>query len=292
MTSCGADTLSNTLLTSLLDGKSFPIPTVDLSDGQYAIPPATGPAYATVTKLDNEALTTGAIDGTGAFDAIMRSLSVHLKAEYNAGRITGAEYAKAYIALTESALGNATQYLLGREQAYWDAIGKQLQAQALQVSLVTARVQHATAKAQFQSTSYEALTNEATYGLAKLKLATEDIGYCTAKYNLDFMLPIQKTVLEKQRDLTTEQVEAQRAQTWDTHVDGSPIVGVMGKQKDLYAQQITSYKRDAEAKAAKIFTDAWITMKTMDEGLLPPTNFQNESINVVLGKLKTNNELT
>ena len=65
----------------------------------------------------------------------------------------------------------------------------------------------------------------------------------------------------------------------------------MGKQVDLYSQQITSYQRDGEVKTAKLFTDAWITMKTMDEGLLPPTNFQNTSLDAILGDLKTLNGL-
>jgi hypothetical protein len=92
--------------------------------------------------------------------------------------------------------------------------------------------------------------------------------------------------------LLLEQMEAARAQTLDTRSDGTtPVTGVLGSQKLLYNQQITSYQRDAEVKAAKLFTDAWITMKTIDEGLLPPTNFENTSLDAILADIKTNNDL-
>lgn len=286
MTSCGADTLANTLLPSLLAGKSFPITPVDLTSSDFSIPAESGPLFGTITKLDNAALTTGIVGGTGTFDALMGGFDAHLKREYEANRIAGADYAKAYVALTEAAMGNAVQYLLGRENAYWQAVAAQLQAQAQQVALVTARVQLETAKAQLQAQSYEALTLETTYAISKLKLATEDATYCTAKFNLDNLLP-------QQLKLVQEQAEAQRAQTSDTRTDGvTPITGLLGKQKDLYNQQITSYQRDAEVKAAKLFTDAWITQKTIDEGLLAPTGFQNTSVDTILTKIKTANGLT
>ena len=43
--------------------------------------------------------------------------------------------------------------------------------------------------------------------------------------------------------------------------------------------------------AAKLFTDAWITQKTIDEGLTAPSNFANDSVNNILGTLKANNSL-
>lgn len=70
------------------------------------------------------------------------------------------------------------------------------------------------------------------------------------------------------------------------------MVGSIGKQKALYDQQITSYQRDAEVKAAKIFSDAWITQKTIDEGLTAPSALQNASLDRILTVIKTNNKLT
>ena len=98
-------------------------------------------------------------------------------------------------------------------------------------------------------------------------------------------------MLPQQLKLIIEQTEAQRAQTLDTRTDGTVVKGSVGKQKELYSQQITSYQRDAEVKASKLFTDAWITQKTIDEGLNPPNGFTNASIDTILTKLKSNNGL-
>ena len=98
---------------------------------------------------------------------------------------------------------------------------------------------------------------------------------------------------EAQKALIIEQTEVQRAQTMNTRLDDvTTVAGAIGKQKDLYTQQIASYIRDSELKAAKIFADAWITQKTLDEGLTAPINFTNATVDTVLTKIRTNNSLT
>lgn len=280
---CGAEIEANTLLTALLTGTDFTVPVIDMSTPEFTLP-AIGDLGAPVAKLTNADLTTGTVTGNGTFDTLMKGFNSHLKEEYDKGRITGEQYSKAYIELTVAAMGNAVQYLLGRDSSYWQAITAQLQAQAAQVAVVNARVLLAIAKVQFQSVRAEALTNQANYGLTKMKISSESLAYCVSKFQLDEIMPVQKQML-------LEQYEAQRAQTLGTRSDNSPVAGQIGKQVALYDQQITSYKRDAEVKTAKLFTDAWITMKTMDEGLLPPAEFTNVSLNEILAKLKEVNNL-
>jgi hypothetical protein len=237
-----------------------------------------------VNKLSNADITERVANGTGVFDTFMAGVDAHLTREFEKGRITGAEYAKVYIALTEAAMSNTVQFLNVREQGYWQAQTAKFQAQAAEIAVVTGRVQLSTAKAQLQALSYEALNNEATYGITKMKLASEDVAYATAKYQFDNILP-------SQLELVKEQVEVARAQTTDTRKDGSTILGSVGQQKALYDQQITAYQRDSEVKAAKLFTDAWIAQKTIDEGLTAPSGYQNASIDVILTALKTKNGL-
>ena len=176
----------------------------------------------------------------------------------------------------------------------------------LKVQVVTARLEAVTAKAKLAQTVIEAKTLAANFALTKLKLANEEVTHCTAQYNLDVILPKQSSLLTsqigstnaesalklKQRELIAEQVETQRAQTLDTRTDGTPITGSVGKEKDLHSQQILSFQRDSEVKAARLFTEAWVTSKTIDEGLLPPDSFTNTSLDGILVKLKTNNGFT
>lgn len=278
MSTYGGDASANYLMLSLLEGEQIVIPEIDFNDASYKLPiDLDSDLYKSVARLTNEDVTIGVVGGSGTFDVMMRGYKAHLREEYDAGRISGAEYTKAFIALTESAMGNAVQFLMGRDGAFWQAV-------VAQASAITARVQLETAKVQYVQIHLEALNARANYALTKLKLATEDVTFASGKFQLTDILPQQKLLLQ-------EQAEAQRAQTMDTRIDGAMVVGVLGMQKDLYAQQITSYRRDMEIKAAKLWTDAWTVQKTIDEGLIPPTNFTNAQIDPILNKVKTNNEL-
>jgi hypothetical protein len=173
-------------------------------------------------------LTLKADNTTAVFDGIMNSVHNHLGSEFETGRITGAEYTKAYIALTSASLQSAVSFLLQKDAALWQAILVRQQA-------------------------INAVAQEA---------------------------------------LIIEQTQVQRAQTMNTRLDGvTTVVGAIGKQKDLYDQQITSYQRDSETKAAKMFSDAWITQKTLDEGLTAPDNFTNATVDIVMEKIRENNGL-
>jgi hypothetical protein len=105
------------------------------------------------------------------------------------------------------------------------------------------------------------------------------------QHKLNYMMPAQTALLK-------EQHESQRAQTMDTRSDNlTTVVGVLGKQKALYTQQIDSFIKDAKYKTTKMYLDGWITQKTLDEGLLAPTELQNASINSVLSGNRTANGL-
>ena len=320
--SCGAEAEGNSLFQTLTAGVSFEIPQIDVTGPSFQIPGGMdSELYKEVTRIANSELTTTTLDGTGTFDVLMRGFKAHLKEEYNQSRITGAEYTKAYTALVESAMAQGVQFLLGKDASFWQAMSAQIQAITAKLQLETARVRHTTAQ-------LEALNQEATFALTKMRLANENMQYCigkfnheqmlpaqktgqdianrTAVYNLDMIMPLQKvglehsnyialfnlqTMLPQQYELLVEQTEVQRAQTLDTRSDGITVVGTVGKQKDLYSQQIKSYQRDSELKAAKLFADAWTVQKTVDEGFVAPANFQNPSLDSVLGHIKTNNNL-
>lgn len=275
-----ADTEALSLLATITAGVSFDIPAVDLSDPVFALPgDETAEFYNAVARVSLSDISDKTIEGPGAFDWFMAAQKQHLLEEHDNGRITGAEYTKAYIALAELAMTNAVQFMLTREAQFWEAQKGQIEAITLRAALEQQKQN--TAKAVI-----DANTSKAQYALTVLKLASEEVTYDSAKYSLDNILP-------KQGLLITEQMEAARAQTMDTRSDGvTTIVGSVGKQKALYDQQIVSYQRDSEIKAAKVFADSWITQKTIDEGLLAPNAFTNASLDNVFDVVKTNLNMT
>lgn len=352
----GAEVVADALMDSLLVGETFTVPSVNFNDPAFSFPSiVNNPLYAQIAKLTNEDLTTRTVGGSGTYDAIMQSQAVHLQQEFTAGRITGAEYAKAYVALAQSAGSQAVQYLLGKDQAYWAGVIAQGQA-------LTAKVQLETAKAQLAIALIEVNNQRATYALNKIRLANEDAQYGINKYNLDKLLPAQHAQLTAQTSLTTkqtaaideeilikkqqvlvsvaevgiaqaklvnipkegamldaqklsvekntavaeynltnllpaqltlvkEQGEVQRAQTLEVRADGAAVAGSVKSQKDLYAQQVISYKRSSEINAAKIFTDAWVADSAIQDSPIVPTAFSSANISSVLTSIKTLNGL-
>lgn len=274
----GAEVVANDLMNSLLTGEVFATPTVNLDDPAFNFPNGVGnPLYNIIPKLTNEDLTTRVVGGTGTYDAIMASQAAHLKVEFNQGRITGGEYTKAYVALAQAAAGQAIQFLLGKDQAYWAAVVSQGQALVAKVQLETVKAQLAIAQAELKN-------QRVTFAVNKVRLANEDAQFGIAKYNLEHILPAQKILVK-------EQGEAQRAQTLDTRSDGAVVAGSVKSQKDLYAQQITSYKRSSEINAAKVFTDAWVADSAIQDSPIVPAAFTGANISEVLTAIKTLNGL-
>lgn len=59
-------------------------------------------------------LTTQVIDGTGAFDALMHTVKLHLQEEFDSSRISGSDYTTAYIQLMGTAMQVAVQYAISK----------------------------------------------------------------------------------------------------------------------------------------------------------------------------------
>jgi hypothetical protein len=282
------DKLAKGLHDSLLEPHSFTIPNPDLTGAEYQLPTDELPV---VDPITTEQLTTGVVNGTGVFDKLMASLVAHLQVEFKANRISGAEYTKAYTGIVSTALGTAVQFLLGKDQSYWQAALLREQAKLAEIAVVNGRVNLEIAKTNLIQSAYTALTAEASYTLTKLKLATEDVQYSLGTKQVEQLTYTIAELLPQQRALLVEQVAVQRAQTRDALAGGGAVGGFIGKQMALYTQQITSYQRDAEMKALKPFMDAWITMKTVDEGFPTPESFDIEPLNELLNDIKARNNI-
>ena len=192
--SCGADVVANQLLKSLVGDKDFTITPVDFSGPEWDIPnPSENPLFNEIKSLTVEDLTQSKLDGSGVFDVLMKSVRAHLRDEYDKGRITGADYTKSYISLTQAVIGGSIQFLLSRDQAYWAAVQGQ-------IGSIAGRVQLQTAKVNYQQVILEALNQEANYARTKIQLATDDEAYCAAKYNVEFILPAQWDMMKSQKE--------------------------------------------------------------------------------------------
>lgn len=285
------------LLSTITAGVSFDIPVIDLSLDIYKLPgDETAEFYQPVTRVPFSQITDGDIEGPGIFDLMMKAGKAHLIEEFENNRITGAQYTEAYIALIQTAMDRATSFILARESTFW-------QAQTGQIEAITKRAVLEQERLRTAQAAIDANNAKAAYSKTVLSLANEALAYDQGQYQLSTILPKNALILDaqkakldeeilivpKQGVLLDEQLETARAQTLDTRTDGVTLVsGVVGRQKSLFEQQITSYQRSDETKAAKILGDTWITQKTIDEGLLAPTAFTNAKLDEAFSKLLAN----
>lgn len=240
-------------LTHLYD---FELPDVNLDD--FKIPEELLEALKQPPhKISIEELTERKFGGKGIFDAIQESVWNHLNKEMMEGRISGAEFVTIYSGNIPTALQTALNFLVQQDQIYWQSIAAQLGA-------INAAVAIAIAKAQLTQTLYKAHTARAEYALMKMKLATE-----------------QETCKR-----IREEMEATHAQTQGTRTDGLAVSGAIGSNIDLQTIQGKSYQDNLKIKTAQFYVDSYSVAKTVDEGLLPPSNFQNDSIDAVLDSVK------
>lgn len=246
------------LLNNIVKGLNFDIPNIDFNEDKYNIPEnLINKIQENIKPVTIEELTSKEVNGTGSFDVIMASIKNHLKEEYEDGRITGADYANAYISLTNSALQTSLQFLLNKDKATLDAILAQVNAINQVINNASAKVALATAQAQ-------AHTQRAQYANAIAQLATIDAQYATAKENM----------------------EAARAQTSETKSDGTSVEGTVKRNNALLEAQKKSFDIRDKTNFFKFLMDWAVTAKTQDIGMATPDGLQNEDITSVLNSLK------
>lgn len=248
------DVLGSQLEWNLSKDINFDIPDIDFDKFPFKIPDellelVKKPPKAPVI----EDVTTG-FRGTGSFDKLMVSSMEHLLHEYKNNRITGAEYAQAWVSGLNLCMTQAVNFELNRHKLWFELLLTNANTIAVLNNIYMSQVQLAALKAQ-------AHNNRAQYCHTKLRLATEDTQYALVKENM----------------------ESARAQTLDTRLsDNQTVMGSIGKQKDLYNQQIISFRNNDNHKLVNSMLNVWTAQKTVDEGTLVPDAATNDNISEAL----------
>lgn len=284
------DKLAAQLEYNLTGSLDFELPPIPWEDFEY--PPELIEAIKkTPKKLTNEDLTTRRPGGTGTFDALMESSSKHILEEFEAGRITGAEYTKAYIACMQASMQFSVQFLTSQDTIYWQAINAQIAA-------FTAIVNLAIAKMELAAKRVSAHLMRANYALTKLKLATEDASFnmavegteekrASTQDNRLYDGRAMSGLLGAQIRKTREEIEATRAQTSDYRTDGDLVEGAIGMQNKLVKQQIKSFQDNSKLSYAKEVIGSFAVQKTADETLQPPSGLTSGSIDSALSATRS-----
>ena len=81
-------------------------------------------------------------DGTGYFDKLMNTMTLHIEEQYTKKRITGTEYSNAYLQIMQVALQSAQSFVLAEklQEAQIDGIAAENLIKAKQLELETYRL--------------------------------------------------------------------------------------------------------------------------------------------------------
>lgn len=210
-TTCQSDVAAQSLFDSLVAPGEFDVPSIDLSGAEFDIPDNSGnDIFDQISKLTEGDLTERTVGGAGMFDGLMESVKAHLHEEFSSNRLTNAQYVEAYVALTGAAMSNAVQFLLSKDQAFFQAALAQQQAQIAAVQTVNARVDLVRAKSEAIAAQADAKTRAAQYAHTMIMVASEDAKRCLTEkqsaqvgYETDNILPAQLAGIQEGTSKTT-----------------------------------------------------------------------------------------
>lgn len=297
-----SELLANPMFQSLVGADNANLPYVNIWDAAHDVPwLPTDPLFQTPPAITTEQLLT-------CFDALQARLKVTLDAQQETMRLTNADYAKTLIGMTQVAMSGAIQFMLGKDQAYFLALKTQADALTARMQNERLRMEVMLLRAQFAATKLSLAVSDSNFGKSEaerlelipvqVQLAKEQTEAAHAQTSdtkvygggaISGQMGAQKELTVEQKGLVHEQMEGQRAQTLDTRQDGQSrnitvtlpdgtleprIAGLLGVQNYLYRQQIISYRDDSQVKAGKLFSDLWMTMKTIDDATQPANYFR------------------
>lgn len=113
--------------------------------------------------IDIGDVTTGSLDGTGYFDILMRTVSLHLQREWTGGRITGDVYAKAYLEALNNALNQAIGFVISANQAAVNEDLVRAQVDQIRAQVAQMKVQEDQIRAQIELIGYQGNAEQAKY---------------------------------------------------------------------------------------------------------------------------------
>ena len=218
----------------------------------------------TVSVLNPLLVTDGSVSGDGIFDIWMRSLGAHLKREYAEQRITGDEYAKAYISLMNNLLNTAVGFLtqdaqlaMSQEQMRHDITISDAQLAMAQTKLThDTKISDAQLVIEQDKLKQDTKISDAQLTLAQSKLSNEikisDAQLKVAQDKLaqdikvsDAQLTLAQSKLSHETQLLDAQVESLSAQV--KLADKELIL----KDKDLALKEKQVALAEAQLKAAE-----------------------------------------
>lgn len=240
-----------------------------------------------------EDITTVSVEGTGLFDNLMYVIKEHLLQEYNAQRIRGADYTKAYIESIQAVLANTTQYIATTAL-------NDLARQKLEVEIENLEIEREKLELERQKLALEVEDWTLRFPLERTKITVEtslitkqallvQAQHDKARYEADYTVIDERNLIRAQIDqanyetnyVLVSQYNLTNARTVSENLQPTLI----NKQVSLLDKQIWGFEREAEYRVAKLQADIWSVARGTDDTLVFSSAFNDTRMIHTWGEL-------
>jgi len=259
------------------------------------------------------------VTGNGIFDDMMEAINSNIKAQYDAGRITGADYASVYLGAMQTAISQSAQVMLNKglldaqisgEEAKTDLINVQIQEEQYKLNILFPDDHNLNIKKQTQLDTQ--ITSEEAKTAILVKQLEEE------QYKLNILLPDEHTLnlkkevqlddelltTAKQRDLISKDIELKDVQLDeeqykynillpDEHTDNLKNLDIKNAQIDaelartaLATTQNNNAQKQLPMDLLKIQAGSWTTIYNSGKADNVPDLLTNIEINSLFNSLK------
>ena len=200
-------------------------------------------------------------DGTGYFDKLMKTMTLHIEDQYTKKRITGTEYSNAYLQIMQAALQSAQSFVLAEklQEAQIDGIAAENLIKAKQLELETYRLTNTVPAELAQLTAQTAIANK------QLDVET---------YKLVNMLPKELEHINAQIEMIDAQIGGI---TKDNLIKDEQILITTFDREFMKPKELESMDKDIEVKTEQILVTKQEVLKATYEitTLLPDQHTAN-----------------
>lgn len=198
----------------------------------------------------------------GVFDRLMLAAKAHVNEEYTAGRINAANYGNVFLGITEAAMQNSTQFLLGMllidEKRRGQDLDNQKKEYELEV-LLPAQYDKLLAEIDLINKEMEKIDKEIEVmdkSIDKMNAEISLMGKQEQKLDKD-MLKIDKEI-----DFMDAKIKTERANTEAGVAEAGSLIG---KQISLLTAQRMGFAGDIRSKMAKLEADYAAVYQSVQE---------------------------
>jgi hypothetical protein len=215
-------------------------------------------ASVTLADLTNEIASP--TEGTGVFDVLLEKMEARLQEQYDAGRITGSDFASAYASMIQAILGQSVQFVLDKDK-----------------SAAEAMIAEATVEKQFGYDVTTDVNGDLVLG-ASTGQGLIDQEITKAENEVDLVVG---NVAKVYADiaLTGQRQESELAQTTD------PTGGLLKAKMDLIAAQTLGFASDTKQKVLKQMFEGYAVTLSIAGTATAPDASKEPQIDALTGEI-------